>query len=466
MSGMTLAVLAVGSLFAVILAAHPLLLLWVTTIYTLIIVGLTGYFFPNAKVIGWVAYGAAALMYIYMLRGGVRSTLGRREILLPLSLFFFIFISLVSTAYSLSPIFQIVVAVKSLFMFGGMWIFFAYMPVHESTMKKWLKLIFGIGLIQWLPAIYQYVFVRSYRLGAGLGAVESSDSVVGTFGGSMESGGLTAVLALFLVLLILAVIALLNEKILNRKRSLVLLMFLVIPLLIMEVKIIFFYLPVGLAILFKSELIKRPMFAVLWGVGMSIILGGLLIAYQYFHWSAAGEDWGKNIESSFSYSFQSKGGYFAEQSGALTRLGAIEFWAQEHSEKNYARALIGHGLGSSRTRGQVLGIMAYKLAPKNIDQTGLAMMLWDVGVFGVCALFGVLFAMFRRANFLVKSADKGTWERVLARTLNAAIPLFAMSLLYRNDIPYAAPMMFIMMSVFGLTSWLKKNQYYSREVRT
>lgn len=453
-----LVVLAFGALLAFFLALRPKLLLWGATIFTLVIVGILGYFFPAAKILTWVAYGAAALMYVYAFTmEGKARIIGGNEYLLKFSLFMFILISFVSVAYSVSPVFQIVAASKSLFMFGGLWVFFSRVSLNDEEMKNWLKLVLGIGLIQWIPAIYQYVFVRSYRIETGLGTVEASDSVVGTFGGSMEGGGLTAVLAFYLVLLLIAMASLASEKIIRTKHYLLTSLFLLAPLFIMEVKVIFFYLPVGMIVLFRKSIFKSPLKAILGSASIVIFMGIMLVAYQYFHWSAQGGDLVSNFEKSFAYSFQKEGGYFAQQTGALTRVGALDFWLTEHSGKNYIKIFIGHGLGASKTRGQLQGEMAYIYFPKNIDQTGLALMLWDVGVLGVLSLYAILLAMYWRTNYLIKMAPAHHWKKALARTLNAAIPLFGMATLYRNDIPYAAPMMFILFSVFGLSAWLRRN---------
>jgi hypothetical protein len=50
------------------------------------------------------------------------------------------------------------------------------------------------------------------------------------------------------------------------------------------------------------------------------------------------------------------------------------------------------------------------------------------------------------------------WMRAIACALQAFIPLIMLSMAYRNDIPYAAPMMFIVMATLGLISWLNKQR--------
>ena len=458
LSSQLIVVLGSGALLAIGLLVRPVVLLWLTTLLTLTIAGLVVYFVPSMGHLWWVTYGTAFLLYVLAAISVQKS--GQRPCrysspLMAISVGTFLVVTVLSTTLALPPAFQLLVSVKSLFMFGGLWAFFSFVPLKEQIVRKWLKSLLIIGVVQWLFALYQYIFIRGLRLQLHLGTVEASDSVVGTFGGSTESGGLSAVLALFLVSSIIVVVAYYREGLVSKRRLALLLTFLAMPLLLMEVKVFFIYLPVSLLILFRREIIHRPL--MFFGTGTIIValLGGALYAYQVFHWSSAGGGLSENVEHSFGYSFQSEADYWSRGYGSLTRVGTLFFWWEENGMDSPAEMLIGHGLGASRTQGQVIGQAAARY-PKNIDRTGLALMLWDVGVLGVLGLFGVLLAAFLLAGKLGKSLQLLPWQRALAYGLQAIVPLFLLSLPYRNDIPYAAPMMFIVMSTFGLISWLNR----------
>lgn len=453
-----LAILVVGSAVAVLLASKPRVLLWGTTIFTLVISGTVGYFFPSAKVITWIAYGAAAMMFVYVFGSGrVYAPRTPSDSALTFFLLLTIFIACISTAYNTVPLFQLIVALKSLVLMGGIWVFFANVGMTATQLRRWLLLVLVIALMQWLPAIYQYVFVRGSRLARGLGDIEASDSVVGTFGGSMESGGLTAVLAFFLVLTIVALAALKSERQITLRQHLFASVLCLLPLAIMEVKVIFFYFPIAFLVLFRRQLIERPFKSFVSILVLAALLGGLLFAYQFFHWSSRSSHLSSSIENAFSYSFESESGYFAQEEGLLTRRGTVDYWVAENLDNPGIGTLIGHGLGSSRTNGQVLGQVAREHYPRNIDRTGLALFLWDIGILGVASILGIFVSAFFVTARIGRAYAQYSWERAVLRTLNAALPMLLMSLLYRNDIPYAAPMMFIFYSIFGINAWMRRS---------
>ncbi len=450
--------LGMGVIVAVFLALKPLVLFWFTTVMALFAVGLLKYFVPGSGAIWWLVYGSSALMYIVaaiQVARGCTVDISVRSVMLPPVMILCFLLLLISAGLNSVSIGQWMVSIKSIFMMGGVWALLSTVHFKEMEINKWTKGILWIALIQWIPVVYQYAFVRSYRIETGRGTIEASDSVVGTFGGTMTSGGLTAVLAFFLVSILLLLLAYRREKLISKRALLLMLMVVFFPLLLMEVKIVFFYLPVGLIVLYRNELLSRPMFAIGALSSGAVLLLGLLFAYQTLHWSAKSEDIQSNIERAFSYSFESRTGG-ASEPGVLTRRGAIEFWWNEHADKNYTQLFLGHGLGSARTQGQVIGAMAIKNYPRIIDRTGLSMMLWEVGMIGVILLLWMWFLMWRLVARISRQKLLDVHHLAMAKGLHAIMPLFVMSLLYRNDIPYAAPMMFLLMASFGLISWLSR----------
>ena len=454
LSDTTVVVLTLGALVAVVLSLRPVLLLWFVTLITLVVAGSIRFFLPQLGQVWWVAYGAAFLLFVPALLGArvPASSAEPKSVLLGVSTIVLLIDMVAASALALSPGQQIIFASKSLFMFGGVWALFALMPLSSDTVKSWLKGLLFIGLIQWAPAFYQYLVVRTSRQARGLGDISAADSVVGTFGGSMEAGGLTAVLAFFLAGSILVLTGLHRAGALSGRRLMLLIAVLGVPLLLMEVKVVFIYLPIGLAVIFRRDLLRRPVKTLLWGSVVCGLLAGGIAAYQYLHWSVRGTTIEESVEKSFSYSFSR-----STETGALTRRGVIEFWWDKHGMDNLSETIIGHGLGAARTQGQTLGTMAVKYYPAKIDRTGVAMFLWDFGILGTAAFFCMLFGTFLRAGRIAKTVAV-TWQAGLAAGLQAVCVLAGLSSLYRNDIPYAAPMMFLLMGLFGLTAWLGKQE--------
>lgn len=450
-----------GVLAALALVANPALIFWLATLATLVIAGLVKYFVPTLDRIWWLAYGMAFLLYLPAMLHILNRKAARHDGSMLMSVCVGIFMTdlIIATLVAAPPIEQIVVAVKTLLMFGGMWAYFAFCNISSETVWKWLKLLLGIGIVQFVFALYQYVFVRATRLeriGTGR-IVEASDSVVGTFGGSMDSGGLTAVLAFFLVSGIVMLIAMRYEKVLSRKQVWRYGLLLFFPLILMEVKVIFFYLPLAMLVLFRAEILRRPHVFITWACLGAITLVGMLLLYQTLHWSVKGGSLRGNVAHFFSYSFEEEASDRAASFGVMTRRETIEFWWKRHNRmEDLNEALLGHGIGASRTGGMVQGEQAQRYAPLEIDRTGIAHLLWDVGLIGTLAIIGALYAMYRQGGQLSRQAALLPWQRGLARGLQTIAPLYLLSLFYRSDIPYAAPMMFLFMSSFGLIAWLGK----------
>lgn len=451
-----------GLIASVALLAAPLAGLWLATALTLFISGPVQYFLPRMGArLDWAAYLLAGSLFVPAF---VSIALGRKASDKPITstsvtvgLFVFIFVALMSTALNAGATFEIIAAIKSYVLFGGLWALLALYPFTGQAVRKWLGFLLAIGLIQWLPAIYQYIFVRGKRLVTGLGdTTEASDAVVGTFPGSLTAGGLSAVLAMFVAILIAGLLAAYREKLLDKKRTVLFLVLLAVPVLLAEVKAIFIYLPVALMLVYGAELKRRPVAFVALAIGCVLAVSALLLAYDRLHWSKRSGDFSTRVEKLFSYSFEDRPPSFQMRYGVMSRREAVSFWV-EHGTANAVATLIGHGIGSSRTEGLTLGHAARPYYPAPIDGTGLSLLLWEVGLIGTGAVFAMLLAGYQAARRLAsKLSDPG--RRAVARTLQVSFLLFLLSIPYRNDIPYAAPMMFMVMTAFGLLGWLNRSR--------
>jgi len=450
-------VLVAGALGALFLISQPIALLWAVLCMTLVISGITLYFIPTLDKIWWAAYGMGAMLFVPAIMSRLSSDRHRTQLnFSPIFIAALVFLvcGLFSAFINHSPLWELTLALKSTLLFGGVWATLAMLPISKDVMKRWLIGFIVVGLIQWLPAIYQYVFVRADRLAKGLGTIEASDSVVGTFGGTMDSGGLSAVLAAYLVILIVMLLALHRERLLESHKLFMAIPLLLTPLLLMEVKVIVIYLPVALFILYKDVIWRRPLPFIGASLGVLMLIAGIIFSYQSLHWSASGANIERNIASMSSYSFVERLGPSARADGVMTRREVIEFWWQKHGLDEPVNMFLGHGLGASRTRGMGVGHIAAQYAPRSIDLTGLAVILWDTGLIGAAAVAALFISGYRRARRLSRSVHLDPWQRALAQGLRAVIPIFLISILYRSDIPYAAPMMFMLMMVLGLLAWL------------
>lgn len=449
-----------GSVASIVLIAAPLVGLWLTTSLTLLIAGPVQYFFPGVGArLDWAAYLLAGSLFIPALasltvrRERTPAPLVRTFVFTPTLIL--LFVAVLSTTFNSGPGFEIIAAIKSFVLFGGLWAFVAAYSLSDQSIRRWLAYLLVIGLIQWVPAIYQYIFVRGKRLAENIGdTTEASDAIVGTFPGSLQAGGLSSVLAMFLIILIIGLLVCHREKLLGKRKLALLLAVLAAPVVLMEVKAIFVYLPVALMVIYGAEFKKRPVEFVAFLIGTTIAIAALLFAYDKLHWSGRKDDFSTRIEKLFGYSFEEKLGGVQQRFGYMSRREAVVFWATQGTSDALA-VFVGHGLGSSRTEGLTIGHAARPYYPLHIDLTGLSLLLWEVGLIGTGAVLAMFLAGYTAARQLaVILADP--LHRSIAKTLQVSFLLFLLSIPYRNDIPYAAPMMFMVMSAYGLLGWLNK----------
>lgn len=447
-----------------VILLRPMLLLLGTVVMTMLICGPIVYNTPLDR-IWWAAYVMAGMLYLpaiaalFNYKWSEDPGLRWAWPLIPLLLF-----SVSSSLINLIPATQWITVVKTYFLMTGIWVAFAVLPIPQPIIRKLLLLLLSIACVQWLFAAYQFVFVRSSLL-ASYGAL-ASDAVVGSFGGGSEGGGQSAILALFLIIILTAVTAFQREKLLNHRRYAFMAVLIGFPLLLVEAKVVFFLLPAAFGIMYLDYIWKRPLVFISGIVLITLMLGTILIGLVVFHWEGGRYDQQspiEKIESAFSYSFADKSGAVKQEEGILSRYEVLTYWFENHHLNDPVPLIIGHGIGSSRTGGLELGQVAKKHYPRNIDRTALSLGLWDIGILGVGFVLLLFFSAIRQAGIITACRSLPAWQCAMGRTLQAVFPLFLLAMLYRNDIPYAAPAWFLVMLAFGLLSWLSRSMMFEKK---
>jgi hypothetical protein len=229
---------------------------------------------------------------------------------------------------------------------------------------------------------------------------------------------------------------------------------LAVPLVLAEVKVAFIYLVIALFLVYRRAILRNPLGFLSGSLVVGLVLAGGLLLYQEIHWGKNGRTFNENVEHFLGYSFEKETSIHRYRFGYMTRREAIEYWAARHDATNVGRTLFGHGFGSARTSGLVVGEAARPHYPRKIDSTGLSSLLWEFGVIGTVLAIGALISGFLICGRLCRHSGLLAWEQSLAGALQVLFLSLLISLPYRNDIPYAAPCMFLLMSGLGLTLWL------------
>lgn len=442
---------------------------WLIAAATLVVAGTAQYFFFLPSTVWWTGYALCAFLFIIVIRCCFREALNLKPQLTIMEWSALAFMGIVAVPTLMNAVLTwqevriVLGSVQRWFLYSAIWIALVGLPLSKAVVRSWLAGLLVIGLCQWPTTAYQYIYVRAARLQIDPHSVEASDSVVGTFGGNMMAGGQSGALAAYLVILIVCLLAFYRNAEISRGRLSLFIILLGAPLLLMEVKIIFVYLPVTLFLLYMDVLWERPLDFLKGSVVMLVILSLMLLAYHELHWKANNHSIAKNIPMMFSYSFRkSVQGKNRADRGMMTRREVLEFWWQKHTIKDPWPLLFGHGLGASKSDGwqpptsrSRVGRVAKRYQPKFIDRTGLALLLWDTGLLGVAAVLGMFLGSYRLANRLACSSRLAPWYRSLAKGLGSVVPIFLLSLLYKRDLHYSAPMMFTCMTVLGLLSWMQ-----------
>ncbi len=447
-------ILFFGSIFGVVLLGMPNTIVWLCIVTTYLICGPIVYNIPGLDSVWWGAYVLGGILFIpaffQLITSGNTSRINM-GIGMPIFLFAMLFV--MTALLNWIPPMQLLVSVKVWLLLAGVFVYLTMVHLDEKTVFLWLKIIFGIALIQIIPVLYQSFFVKASLVALGA-STSSADTVVGTFGGSPTSGGMTGALAAFLVFNLMMFLAFVRYKVIQ-KRVWLYLTLLVLPMLFIEVKALFIYLPVALFVLYKDLAIKNPMrFLKLSFMGAAAMLV-MLFVYQAYHWSSKGGDMSQNMMKMFAYSFQSEVGNAKQEEGVMTRVEVLTFWWDKQTAINPIPILFGHGPSASKTGGLEKGTIAKKYVPRDIDRTGLALILWDFGIFGLLLISWLFWRLFRLAGRLVRILQ-AEHLKAMAHGLQTIVPLFFLAILYRNDLPYAPPMMLSFMITMGLLAWLSR----------
>lgn len=455
-----------GALLALALVSKPVALLFLVFVFTFVIGGAVGYLVPNFAAFSWLGYLLASSLFLPAIiaaltnKDATRVSPQGEDLLFYWSFTAFLVVALFSTSVNVAEGPQLIGAVKTYLMYAGVWAALAWIAVSGSIIQRLCTILVAVGLVQWFPTVFQYYYAKTYRLDAATGA--AADAVVGTFGGTPDGGGLSAVMTMYLVLVVSAMIQARRDGLLRRSALIWAVIALFIPLFLAEVKALFFYLPIALFMLFRDRVKGNPLKFIL-SIPLAVIaVVGVAYAYFSLHWAGEGKSVAESIEAKFGYSFAAKEGEAAFNPSVLSRREVLDFWWSENRRSEPVKLFFGHGLGSSKTTGRLPGAVGKKYGGLNIDESGLAVLLWDTGIVGTVLVFVMLFSRCVLALRLAQSPSLPKWARVLANVLAIAFVLYALSMPYRNDFPYAAPMMLMVFASFGLLSWLNKQESTNR----
>ncbi|PTB32460.1 capsular biosynthesis protein [Photobacterium phosphoreum] len=265
---------------------------------------------------------------------------------------------------------------------------------RESQIYRITEKLYWVFYAQ-IPVIaYQMLIVVPARV-AAQGKMDSWDSVVGTFGGSMHSGGNGASMGLFAMLIMLMKLSEYKHGVATLKSLLFHLLVGFAIAIIAQVQFVVLFSPIFMMYVFilpsyVKEVKPVNIKTILIGITIIIVLVGIFItilAVTYSNqYSAKLGIWDMFMDN-IGYIFNTHA-IVAGLNGRVDELGrltSIVFWGQQSTLHGVVDQLFGYGLNSSNPGGDTPGYVS-TLFNLNVGSTALAIYLWELGFVGTSFL--------------------------------------------------------------------------------
>lgn len=400
------------------------------------------------SMLGFFLAGAAVLI------GGLDRTPGRHRT--PA----FVWIAVAFVVYAIaslpaapSAFMDDVGAIKRYFQYFGLAFVLAAAPFAARTVRGWLVFLLLLALLQLPFALWQKIVLVPMRVNMPDGVVPV-DIVAGTFEANMTGAGNNIGMAYFLIAALVTLMAALRDRALRPTTGVLLMLAVAAPLALGETKIVLVLLPLALFAVYADLVIKRPLLFGLGAVVTGVVVGALGYVYVALQPtdSRTGLTFEQRLEENIAYNFGTEG---YSPGASLNRGNVVPFWWSRHGGRDLQGTLVGHGLGAShgwQGAGETTGYMARRYPQVALSLTGIAGLLWDLGVIGAGLFVATFAGAYLTARRLAARASPG-WDRALCRGLSASA-LMLLAMLFATDGMLQLPTTQVLMcATLGLIAW-------------
>lgn len=438
-AGLAIGVVLIGCA----LLTSPRATVWVTLIGGLGIAGLVELYLPDFKAIRWVfAFLSICLAIISFSKwlGSQKKTTkmipGANGLALSLALFVLaVFLSVIAGRL---PIIDAVVGLKNYFQMWGLMLALAWLGYRPVDARRFINFLGVLALVQMPFVLHEFFVLVPQRSGAIDAAhnIVAVDIVAGTFGGSMTGGGRSANLAFLAAIAVTLFFAQWKSGLRSLKTTIIFSAFAFAPILLNEAKIALVLLPIGMFLLFKKTITRRP---ITWLLCATTLAGGLaLVIIGYANLPGADgqqtQSIGRYLDSNISYNLGEKG----YGSSVLNRSTVYSYWLSQHiHSEDIIETIFGHGPGFSNStsinRGDNPETSRY--VGYAIGLTGVSSLLWDTGLLGTSLFSLILVMAYRLAENLRKQCEDTAMEPT-ATTAKIGIFMLGVSLVHNDYITF------------------------------
>ena len=337
---------------------------------------------------------------------------------------------------------------KRYFQMWGLIFALAWLGFDEQNINRWRIFVVIAALIQLPFVIQQVVVFVPIREGLShfVPGLIPIDVVAGTFEANLYQGGSNGEMAAFLIIIAVFLLTRLQENLITLPRFLLLLPVILAPLFLGETKAVVVMIPLVLLVLYRRELITRPLY------GLVILLVGIIfiisLAYAYLSMTRHGS-LDDLIDETIGYNVQGSG--YADFH--LNRTTVITFWAERQGAHDPISFVFGNGLGSGHT--ETGGHVAMRYPRHGISLTASSSLLWEMGVFGFCLFASILILAWRCAGRLRKESAI-PMIRADAKALQAILVLFGFFMFYRASMLETLSIQIVFAMQLGYLAWLHR----------
>lgn len=438
-------------LCGIFLLFAPIPLMWFVIVGSTIVAGLTSLYVPEAGPLRWafviaaVFLGVAAFLRHLLEKMNAQQTAGGTfNPMLFWALLYFLIV-VISSLYNGGANFGSVIGLKNHFQVWGLIFAFMLVPLALRQANAFLYYFLFLSAIQLVPVLHQYLVLTQARVG-----LTKVDVVVGTFVGSMHGGGANALLAMVQVVSIAILAGFWRRKRIGSAFMVAASLFLLIPTLLNEAKIVLVALPLALGVVFRDYL-KRRIAVALLGTAMIVpLLAAILWAQAEImreHNAGKNRDLDSFVEQTVDYNLGERGyGRYV-----LNRTTVYSFWWSQHGPANFLETLIGHGAASSKDSDAGLSEKTFAKTHYpgyGIGLTGISALLWETGVLGLVAVVGLFASAFRVAGRLAEHY-RDTQTGMNLRAAQAGVAVFAASLLHNQSFVFELGYQAVLMLILG-----------------
>lgn len=446
--------MGISSLIGIVLLKKPLLNMELVIILGLFVVGLVPLFFDSLA--GKAVWGVSILGFMLLVAALYQLITTPRlkkstPVFIWIALLFLVY-TLVDSILQLYSAKEVISGFKRYFQVWGLMFGLCWLDVSQKNIDRLCMIVLVICLLQAPFCLHQLLFLVPIRESYvdSIPGLEPIDVVAGTFGATMTGGGDNAEMATVVIMIFAFLLARYKAGSMSAKKLFWVSLLLLSPLFMGETKIIVMFFPIMIMALYRREFLTRPHYLV-----MAVILGGLftavaLNAYMLITKMSLDE----LVFDTLKYNVYEVGygNYY------LNRTTVFTFWGQRQSLADPVSFLFGNGLGSAKGAGDgtLAGGHINALYPNHgIDLTGVSMLLWELGVFGVGLYYLIMVMAWRCANQLIAFAVDPV-ARADAAAIQASIALFIFYPLYRDSLLSEFGFQVIFTSMLGYLAWLYK----------